>query len=525
MLLGVPDQGQFTVGPSLALLQTSYNWYLNDDWKVSRSLTVNLGVRYEYQTPFKERYNHLAYFDPNVTEPVTGLKGILLPTTSSHRYPSNPYKNWAPRVGLAWTFLPNTVFRAGYGWFYAPGSGGIGSSPGDLGSGSSVGTGVFFGQPPAAPNTPVAGASLANPFVTGLLPYPNSLVGNGIGAIFPDWITPKNQQWNANIQRNVTRNLLVEAAYIGSRGMHIWNNFTRNATLPQYLALGTQLNDLVPNPFYGKITTGAMSALNVRRGSLLVPYPQYSGVSQTRASVGDSVYHGFTLRAERAFSNGLLFQASFTGAKLIDNVNERFVGGGHFINHNNLNRSRSISAADINRRFVVNYVYELPFGHAKKYLSRGIGSWILGNWQSSGILSAQTGTPISIGAACSFPGASGGYGCFANRSKDGNLTSGQNMDKWFDTTAYTSPAAYSFGNGWRTEPNLRNPGTFAFDTVMSRWQPIHERMRLQFRAEWYNVLNHPNLGAPSAGITSSTFGQITAKNGNRNIVMALRLEF
>jgi outer membrane receptor protein involved in Fe transport len=179
-LLGTPDGGSFTVGPSLALLQTSYNWYLQDDWKVSRTLTVNLGVRFEYQTPFKERYNQLAYFDPSATEPVTGLKGVLLPTTSSHRYPSNPDRNWAPRVGLAWTFLPNTVFRAGYGLFYAPGSGGIGSSPGDLGSGSSVGTNIYFGQTPAAPNTPVPGATLANPFVTGLLPYPNSLVGNGI---------------------------------------------------------------------------------------------------------------------------------------------------------------------------------------------------------------------------------------------------------------------------------------------------------------------------------------------------------
>src|SRR5216683_1074675 len=159
-LLGVPDSGQFTIGPSLALLQTSYNWYLNDDWKVSRTLNVSLGVRFEYQTPFKERYNHLAYFDPSATEPVTGLKGVLLPTTSSHRYPSNPNRNWGPRLGLAWTFLPNTVFRAGYGQFFAPGSGGIGSSPGDLGSGSSVATGVYFGQTPAAPNTPVIGASL-----------------------------------------------------------------------------------------------------------------------------------------------------------------------------------------------------------------------------------------------------------------------------------------------------------------------------------------------------------------------------
>ena len=524
-LLGVPDSGQFTVGPSLALLQTSYNWYLNDDWKISRTLNVNLGVRYEYQTPFKERYNHLAYFDPNGTEPVTGLKGVLLPTTASHRYPSNPYKNWAPRVGLVWSFLPNTVFRAGYGLFYAPGSGGIGSSPGDLGSGSSVPTGVFFGQPPAAPNTPVAGASLANPFVTGLLPYPNSLVGNGIGAIFPDWITPMNQQWNANIQRNITRNLLVEAAYVGSRGEHIWNNFTRNATLPRYLSLGTQLNDLVPNPFFGKITTGAMSAAQVRRGSLLVPYPQYGGVSQTRASIGDSVYHGFTLRAERSFSNGLLFQLSFTGAKLIDNVNERFVGGANYINPYNLKQSRAISAADISQRFVANYVYELPFGHGKKFLSHGVASYILGNWQTSGILVAQTGTPIAITAACNFAGANG-YGCYANRVKDGSLTTGQSMAQWFDTTAFVNPAAYSFGTDSRTQPSLRNPGTFTFDTVMSRWQPIHERMRLQFRAEIYSILNHPNLTGPTTQITSSTYGQITAKaNNNRNIVMALRLEF
>jgi hypothetical protein len=523
-MLGAPDSGQFTIGPSLALLQTSHNWYLQDDWRISRNLTLNLGVRFEYQTPFKERYNHLAYFDPNAVEPVTGLKGVLLPTSSSHRYPSDPNRNWAPCVGLAWTFLPGTVFRTGYGWFYAPGSGGIGSSPGDLGSGSSVATGIYFGQAPAAPNTPIPGSTLANPFVTGLLPYPNSLVGNGIGAIFPSWTTPLNQMWNANIQRSVAKNLLVEAAYIGSRGEHIWNNFTSNATFPQYLSMGSQLNNLVPNPFFGKITTGAMTAAQVRLGSLLVPYPQYSGVSQIRASVGDSVYHGFTLRAERSFSHGLLFQASYTAAKLIDNVNERFLGGTNYVNPYDLNLSRAISAQDVSQRFVANYVYELPFGHGKQFLSHGIGSWILGNWQTSGIFSMQTGTPISIGASCTFPGA-GGLGCYPDRLKDGNLASGQSMAQWFDTTAYANPAPYSFGSGSRTEPDLRNPGAISFDSVMSRWQPIRERMRLQFRAELYNILNHPNLGAPSTSITSSTYGQITAKNGNRTVTMALRLEF
>src|SRR5260370_35390759 len=142
--------------------------------------------------------------------------------------------------------------------------------------------------------------------------------------------------------------------------------------------MGTQLNDLVPNPFFGKITTGAMSAALVRRGSLLVPYPQYAGISQIRGSVGDSIYHGFTLRAERSFSNGLLFQVSFTGAKLIDNVNERFVGGANYIDPYNLNRSRSLSAADVSQRFFANYVYDLPLRHGKSFLSQGIASWILG---------------------------------------------------------------------------------------------------------------------------------------------------
>jgi hypothetical protein len=99
------------------------------------------------------------------------------------------------------------------------------------------------------------------------------------------------------------------------------------------------------------------------------------------------------------------------------------------------------------------------------------------------------------------------------------------MDKWFDTTAFVNPGPYSFGNGSRTEPSLRNPGAFSFDSVLSRWQPIKERLRLQYRAEFYNILNHPNLGAPSTSITSSTFGLINTKSGNRTMIMGLRLEF
>lgn len=526
LLLGAPTSGSFTVGPSLALLQKSYNGYVQDDWKVTRTLTLNLGVRYEYQSPWNERYNHLAYFDPSATDPITGKNGLLVPTDASDRYVSNPDKNnWAPRAGLAWTFAKDTVLRAGYGWFYSAGSGGIGSAPSDLGSGSITSTPIFLGPPQPAVNTPPPGASIANPFTNNppLLPFPNALVGNGVSAFFRDWQTPMNQMWNANIQRNLSKNLLVEVAYVGSRGQHLWANVEANAVDPVYLSLGSQLTTLVPNPYYGKIQSG-LNTPTVRYNQLLRPMSQYQGVGRLRASMGDSVYHGFTVRAERRYAQGLLFQSSFTFAKLIDNVTERFASGGSggFINPYDLGRSRSLSDQDISQRWVSNFVYELPVGHGRRWMKDGFASWILGNWDVSGIFVLQTGTPVSIGVPCAtqLPG----IGCYAMRVSDPRLST-QTMDKWFNTAAFQAPPQYSMGTDSRTQPNLRNPGQINFDSVISRWQPIREKIRLQIRGEMYNIMNHPNLGNPERSLTSPIFGQITTKSGSRTIQLALRLVF
>ncbi len=524
MLLGVPTSGSFTVGPSLAASQKSYNVYLQDDWKVARNLTLNLGARWEYQTPYTERYNHLAYFDPNATDPVTGLKGVLAFTNNNHRYQSDPHQtNIAPRVGLAYTFLHNTVFRAGYGIFYLPGSGGIGASPGDLGSGSQASTPVFLGQSPAAPNTPPVGASLANPFVTGLLTYPNTLIGTGIGAVFPNWVSPFNQQWNASFQRTILGDLLVEASYLGSRGEHIWTNIGADAADPKYLSLGSQLNTLVPNPFYGKITSGSLSAATIRQSSLLIPYPQYTSINNIRASVGDSIYHAFALRVDKRFSHGLLFQASYTFSKLIDNVQERFAGRSSFTNPYNLNLSRSVSDNDRSQIFVSNFVYELPVGTGNRWLQHGIVGKVVGNWQASGIVTLENGQPVVISGVnnTQLPGVS----AYALRLHNPNLTSGQSIDKWFDTTAFAAAPLYSLGNDSRTEPNLRNPGLFTLDLGVSRYQPITETIKLQFRAEMFNATNKVNFSAPQGSITATNFGQITAAGGGRVVQLGLRLAF
>ncbi|MFN0122530.1 MAG: TonB-dependent receptor domain-containing protein, partial [Blastocatellia bacterium] len=179
-LLGAPTGGQISVDPTLAGSQKYHALYLQDDWKVRRSLTLNLGLRWEYQTPWTDRFNQLAFFDPDFTEPGTGRKGVLrfVGRDGNSRYQSDPDKNnFAPRVGLAWLLLKDTVVRVNYGLNYFPGSGGIGAGASDLGAGFLATTGIFLGQPPAAPNTPPVGASLVNPFLAGFLPSPTTAAG------------------------------------------------------------------------------------------------------------------------------------------------------------------------------------------------------------------------------------------------------------------------------------------------------------------------------------------------------------
>ena len=526
-LLGLPTGGTFSDDPSLATSQRYYAWYLQDDWKILRNLTLNLGMRWEYQTPWTDRFDQLGFFDPEFTDPLTKQKGLLRFTgrDGNSRFQSDPDRNnYSPRVGLAWQILPNTVIRSGYGLFYFPGSGGVGAGASDLGSGFLAQTPVFLGPPPAAPNTPPANASFGNAFTAGFFTAPFDGVGGSVGTAFRDWLTPFNHHWNFNIQRTLTRTLLVEAAYTGSRGQHIWVNRSRSAVPVEFLSLGTGLDALVANPYFGVIQSGALSVAQVRRSQILQPFNHYTGVSRFRDAVGDSVYHAFTLRLDKQFSHGLSFQAAFTSGKQIDNVQERFGGRSTFNDPNNLALSKSIGEFDRPRYLVTSYIYELPFGPGKTFLKSGVGSHLLGRWQIAGITTFGKGLPLVITGPNNtrLPGVS----ARADRLRDPVLAQDQRtLDRYFDTSAFQPAATFSIGNDSRTEPRLRSIGTNTFDLSLSRIQPIRERMQLQFRAEFFGAFNKPQFGEPNSNVVATNFGAITSAGGTRQIQMGLRLSF
>ena len=526
-LLGAPTGGSFSDDPSLATSQRYYSFYLQDDWKALRNLTVNLGLRWEYQAPWTDRFNQLGYFDPDFTDPLTKQKGLLRFTgrDGNPRHQTAPDRNnFAPRVGLAWQVRPKMVIRAGYGMFYFPGSGGIGAGASDLGSGFLTQTPVFLGPPPAAPNTPPAGASLGRAFEAGFFDAPSTSVGSSISTAFRPWVTPYNHQWNFNIQRAITSTLLMEVAYVGNRGQRIWINRSRSAVDTRFLSLGAGLDTLVDNPYFGVIPTGALSVRQVRRSQLLQPFSHYTGVTRFRDPVGDSIYHGFTMRLDKQFSHGFSFQAAFTGSKQIDNVQERFGGRSGFLDPNNLGLSRSTGEEDRPRHFITNYIYELPFGPGRKWWKKGIGSQILGRWQLSGITMFSRGLPMIITGPNNtrLPGVS----AQAVRLRDPVLPDGQRtLDRYFDTSAFLPAPTYSLGNDSRTQPKLRVPGINTFDLNLSRSQRIGERVNLQFRAEWFNAFNKPQFGSPNGSVTATNFGQITAASGARVIQLGMRLSF
>lgn len=536
LLLGVAG-GSYTSAPALAMQHSYWGGFVQDDWKATNKLTLNLGLRYEYEAPRTERYNQLTNFDQSLVPPLQAagldLRGALafVGVDGRPRGQWDPDRNnFAPRVGFAYQITPKTVVRGGFGIFYAALTG-VGGGSGAFGvSGFEASTAVVTSLDGVTPVT-----FLDNPYPTGVNQATGSrlgaatLLGQAVRFTDRDLRTSYSEQWNLNLQRELPGQVLLEAGYAGNRGLKLQNDLELNQLPDAELARGESLRDQVPNPFFGQITTGTLAARTVARAQLLRPYPQFLSITATNSTFAASSYHALVASASRRFNQGLTLTASYTFSKLIDQATGTFAGeaisNGGFQNFNNLRAERSLSSLDAPHRFIVNGLYALPFGADRRFRPGGPLGVVAGGWEVAAIATFQSGGPLAIVSASNTNFSQGGGQRPNLNGQELSLPEGeQSVARWFNTAGFSAPPAFAFGNAPRTLGNIRSDGIANVDFSLVKNTRLVERVTLQFRSEFFNLLNTPRFAPPNTSFGSPAFGQVSNQsNQPRVIQFALKL--
>lgn len=466
MLLGLPISARISTVIGLHNRAHVPSFFLQDDWKVTSRLTLNVGVRYDYFSPAVELNNHQSNFDYNTgTIVVAGQNGASRSLTDADK------KNFSPRLGFAWTPTQdgNTVVRGAYGIFY---------------SGQEIRTAAplqlaynlpFFYEPAFISDgvTPVITVSQGFPSLN-----PNQAIDPGITSVDSRLHTPYYQTWNLAVQHSLPAAISLEVAYAGSKGTHLQGVVDPN-------------QDPTPGP----------GDVQARR-----PYTQYGGFT-AMTDIGSSNYNALQVKAEKRASHGLYFLSAFTYSKAINDLPEICCAAPFPQNSYDVAAERARADFDQTLRWVVSFDYELPF--AKE--SAPVVKNVLGGWHLGGIYTLATGFPFSAWLGFD-PSNTGTQGIVrANQLRDGNLPRDKRgPNNWFDINAFSIPTTFQFGNAGRN--TLVGPGQNVFDWSLRKEFRLTERQRLEFRAELFNAFNHPNFAQPdnfiddgpgSAGVITS----------------------
>ena len=573
LLLGLPASGDITNEPKVNSTSGYWAFYAQDDWKATRNLTINAGLRWDFEVPRVETNNQLSYWDSTLPSPLAGqiapgscaacanLRGQMVLAGSSaskygRRQAPTQYNDFGPRIGFAYNPFSKLVVRSGFGIVYQPSAlqaAGTSGAPGIEGFRATTNFAPSFDNQHSAPV-----ADISNPFPSGYqVPQakdPNCLavatciqsidIGNGIGeSYFSSYRNPYTIQWNASVQYALPYNVKFEAGYLGNRGVFLIDGdpgLSYDQLPTADLAMGSSLLDQIPNPFYGKITLAGsnLSQPTVQRSQLLRKFPQYNGIGSFRKPAADSIYHAVTLRLDKQYSQGLTFTVSFTGDKAIDNSSAAvgYLGpiSGTYADQYNPRAERSVSSFDVSKQLVTSTLYELPFGRSKHFLN-GIGrapNLLVGGWQVAGIVNYATGTPIILAAIDNGTTRESIFTQGQRPSwsgKDANLPN-RNKHEWFDITAFSKPAPFTIGNAPRTLPNVRNPSfdNLDFSLIKNTMFGSGERYNAQFRMEMFNAFNHQILGGPDTNINDPNFGVINPgsyANSARQIQLAMKFYY
>lgn len=497
-MLGYPISA-FRMYPQSNYNQLTFNYafYFQDDWRVTPNLTLNLGLRYEYDTWPVDSRNQLTIFYPPAgkfvvahkhgegpdlaAQPLASLAwdlfGNLMTTAESVNLPNRTLRfpdknNWAPRLGLAYRppFLKNTVFRMGYGVYYELMNGNNYSNITATSVPWIISQGVSNTLPvPTLDNhnlfAPFNAPGAASPNIQPITYNPRSRV-------------PYVQEWNVAIQRQLGRSTSVEVAYVGNKGTKLETNIPFNRP--------------VPGP----------GDVDPRR-----PFPNLTEGFEV-ADIANSVYHSLQVKVERQYSDGLSLIAAYTLAKSIDDSSSDFGSG--YQDEYNLRLERAVSNFDYRQRVSVGYIYDLPFGTGKGLTpSNRALRYAVSGWEASGIVTLQSGSPFTITSGHDMANTGSGSQR-PDRIASGRLNN-PTIDEWFDTSAFVLNAPYTFGNSGRNI--LYTDGLAVWDASLLRNFSIREGMRLQLRGEFFNALNHADFGTPVRTLSSGNFGKVF---GTRN---------
>ncbi|HLJ50083.1 MAG TPA: TonB-dependent receptor [Bryobacteraceae bacterium] len=559
LLLGIPSVSNTYVNIPGNYAEQSMAWgfYLQDDWKVTKKLTLNLGLRWEFETPLTERYDRsVKAFDPAYVPPFAAAaqaayasstaSQMILPAgqwqvkggltfagvgTSGELY-NTPKRNLLPRFGFAYQLTNKTVLRGGFGIY----QGFLGERRGDVYQAG------YSQQTPfsafAADGTTLV-RTLSNPFDSLLQPVGNTLggqtyTGQNVTNVFnQNPLMPTMYRWQFDVQRQLPGGVVIEGAYVGNKGIHqeIFRNL--NALPDQYLStLPTRDNSntcttgqgcgngyitgSVPNPFYGLTmplgTPASFTSTTIARWQLLLPYPQYGSIGTT-TNQGYSWYHSLQLRADKRLSRGLMVSANYTYSKTMQAI--------EYLNMADPMPSREISDQDIPHRITTAWIYQFPFGKGRALLSNthGLVERLVGGWEVSGSWAFSSGFPISLTAiqspffnfARTTRDNSGDYFLTADPSTAIRPLDERTADRWFNTSPFVTASSAQPANHYRVNPyrfsGLRGPRSNNVDVSINKDTRIRENHILRFSAQALNALNHPLYPAPSVSFTNVNFGQ------------------
>jgi hypothetical protein len=545
-LLGLPSGGSMTRAAEYREQSSVIGFYAHDDWRVRDNLTLNLGLRWEYESPLTEQEDRMiSGFDfatalpieatvranyarnPIAEVPLADFRvrgGLLYPDTGGPGAAwERTLNNFMPRAGFSWLPEPKTAVRGGYGLFYDV------LGPNRINA-NQTGYSRQTLLNPSLDNGQTFVATLANPFPNGLLEPVGSALGLmtnvGQNVSFPyvgDVRTPRTHRWSLGVQRELPWSFLVEGSYVGAISQNVPVSRELNNVPAQYFsrspvrddATNNFLTQQVPNPFAGLVPGTNINGANVARSQLLRPYPQFTSITAFE-TIGETDYTAFQGRVERRMANGFTVQVAYTWSKTMTETG--------YLNSFDEQLERVIGPFDREHVFVTSGIVELPFGRTRHF-GREWGGWretLLGGWQVSYLFRAQSGAPLGFGNFLFADGAT---------IDDVVLPGGERSeDRWFNVNAFNRVTAQQLVSNVRTQPSrfaeVRGPGYALLDLGFLKNVNLGSRLRFQFRAEVYNALNRANLTNPNTAVTNSAFGTITAQNGlPRQLQLAGRLSF